>query len=344
VRRNELHDTLVWLGFMTEAEIARQPRWHDWLKKLAAAGRVGRIARAESALWVSAERAELRALWPDVRIEPKVGLPFVREAREWARDDALIEIVRGRLEGLGPVTMATLASSLGLNACEIEAPLASIEAQGFAMRGLFTAGADENEWCERRLLSPIHHYTIKRLRAEIEPVSARDFLRFLFAWQHVDPKTRMAGRSALDAVLAQLEGFEAPAAAWENEILTARLADYDPDWLDKRCLAGYLTWMRLRPRGGAGQRKASPVRTTPIAILPRKASAIWASLSTETNGLRPTPRAEIIADQIWQHGASFFHDLLSEAGMLRSQLEEAIAELVGLGILTSDSFGGCGRC
>ena len=105
----------------------------------------------------------------------------------------------------------------------------------------------------------------------------------------------MAGPKALDAVLAQLEGFEAPAAAWESEILPARLADYDPDWLDERCLAGYLTWMRLRPRGGAGDKKASPLRTTPIAILPRQGSAMWTSLSSEANGVRPSTRAEMVS-------------------------------------------------
>ena len=335
---DELHDALVWLGFMTEAEIDAQARLRDWLKALADTGRVGRVARGARTLWISTERAgQFRALWPQARIEPEVGLLF---SREWSRDDALVEIIRGRLEGLGPVTATSLASSLDMTPGEIAVPLASLEAEGFAMRARFTAGADEDEWCERRLLSRIHHCTIKRLRAEIEPVAARDFLRFLFAWQHVDPRTRMTGRKALDAVLAQLEGFEAPAGAWESEILPARLADYDPDWLDERCLAGYLTWMRLRARGGTGEKKASPLRTTPIAILPRQASAMWTSLSSQGDGLRPSPRAETVAERIRQDGASFFQDLLGQTGLLRSQLEEAIAELVALGIVTSDSFGG----
>src|SRR6185312_388208 len=154
-----------------------------------------------------------------------------------SRDEALIEIIRGRLEGLGPVTASTLCSSLDLKPDEIAIPLASLEAEGFAMRGRFTAGATDEEWCERRLLSRIHHYTIKRLRAEIEPVAARDFLRFLFAWQHAASDERMSGAKALDTILAQLEGFEAPAAAWEAEILPARMADYYPAWLDDRCLA-----------------------------------------------------------------------------------------------------------
>ncbi|MBV9533299.1 MAG: ATP-dependent DNA helicase, partial [Bradyrhizobium sp.] len=338
---DELHDALVWLGFMTEAEVVAQPRWRDWLNELAATGRAGRIVRDGSTFWISAERAsQFRAFRPLVRTASEVGVPFSRDAREWSRDEALIEIIRGRLEGLGPVTTTTLASPLGLKAGDVAVALASLEAEGFAMRGRFTAGATEDEWCERRLLSRIHRYTVRRLRAEIEPVAARDFLRFLFAWQHVDPKTRMEGSKALGTVLAQLEGFEAPAAAWESEILPARLADYDPVWLDERCLAGHLTWMRLRPRSGTSDKKASPLRTTPIAILPRQGSAMWISLPSEANGVRPSARAEMVAEQIRRDGASFFHDLLGDTGLLRSQLEEAIAELVALGILTSDSFGG----
>ncbi len=102
------------------------------------------------------------------------------------------------------------------------------------------------------------------VRAEIEPVAARDFLRFLFDWQHMSADTRMAGPKALDGVTAQLEGFEAPAAAWESEILPSRLAGYEPGWLDERCLAGHIVWTRLRLRNGRtnGGGRPAPVRTT----------------------------------------------------------------------------------
>ena len=220
-------------------------------------------------------------------------------------------------------------------------PLASLEAEGFAMRGRFTADASEEEWCERRLLSRIHHYTIKRLRAEIEPVAARDFLRFLFSWQRVAPEARMAGPKALDTVLAQLEGFEASAAAWEEEILPARVADYDPDWLDEKCLAGHLTWMRLRSRNGAGgEGKASPVRTTPIAILPRRHSGAWTSLSPQHDGAAPSPRAQMVVDYIRQNGASFFSRSARRLRPVALSARGSVAELVALGLVTSDSFVG----
>jgi ATP-dependent Lhr-like helicase len=221
-------------------------------------------------------------------------------------------------------------------------PLAALQAEGFAMRGQFSPDASAEEWCERRLLSRIHHYTLKRLRAEIEPVAARDFLRFLFDWQHLSADGRMAGPQALDTVVAQLEGFEAPAAAWESEILPARLSDYEPSWLDERCLAGRIAWMRLRPRTGRanGNGRPAPVRTTPITLLPRRHVGAWTALATRDAAAQPTPRAQQLADGIKEHGASFFDDLLETSGLLRSQVEDALAELVALGLVTSDSFGG----
>src|SRR5262249_12762361 len=156
--------------------------------------------------------------------------------------------------------------------------------------------APEEEWCERRLLARIHHYTIKRLRAEIEPVAARDFIRFLFRWQHVAPESRMEGAKALDAIVAQLEGFGAPAAAWEREILPARILGYAPSWLDARCLAGQTTWTRLRSRG------SGPVRTTPIALVPRRHVGLWRSL-LPAEDVKPSAKARAVIEFMTAHGA-----------------------------------------
>ena len=248
---DELHDALVWLGFLTSAEIASNPRWSGWLVELAAQKRATHFDVGGSTLWIAAERVpHFRALWPKLKTAPALAFPPPYDKPAWSREDALVEIVRGRLEGLGPVVPDELARCLGLTASELAAPLAALETEGFAMRGRFTPGANGEEWCERRLLSRIHHYTLKRLRAEIEPVAARDFLRFLFDWQHLSADARMTGPKALDRVVAQLEGFEAPAAAWESDILPARIVGYELGWLDERCLAGQIAWMRLRTHNG----------------------------------------------------------------------------------------------
>ncbi|MCD6042239.1 MAG: box helicase domain protein [Burkholderiales bacterium] len=211
------------------------------------------------------------------------------------------------------------------------------------MRGRFTPDAAEDEWCERRLLARIHHYTVKRLRAEIEPVAARDFLRFLFGWQRVAADSRMQGPDAIEVIVAQLEGFEAPAGAWETEILPARIVGYEPSWLDDQCLAGRIAWARLKPRNrrANGERSITPVRTTPITLLARRHARYWASLCAAPDaGARPSPRAQRVVDCMRDQGASFFDELVEGTGLLRSQVEETLAELVALGLLTSDSFGG----
>jgi ATP-dependent Lhr-like helicase len=341
---DELHDALVWLGFLGMDEARAGPGWSDWLSELARHHRVARLHAHEATLWIAAERLpHFQALWPAAKLEPAIAAPAGARA-DCGRDEALVEILRGRLEGLGPVTRDALAAPLGLAENEIAAALAALEAEGFAMRGRFTPDAAGEEWCERRLLARIHGYTVKRLRAEIEPVAARDFLRFLATWQRVAADARMQGPDAVDTVVAQLEGFEAPAGAWESEILPARLAGYEPTWLDDRCLAGQVAWMRLRPRSGrsgnGSESRPTPVRTTPITLVARRRAAHWTSLSSNADDIQPSIRAQAVADHIRQHGASFFDELVEGTGLLRTQVEEALAELVALGLVNSDSFGG----
>jgi ATP-dependent helicase Lhr and Lhr-like helicase len=341
---DELHDALAWLGFLGTHEAQANPGWDGWLSDLARQRRVALLHGPQATVWIAAERLpQFQALWPGAKHDPAIAAPAAQAAREWSYDDALVEILRGRLEGHGPLSGDALASSLGLAASAIAAPLAALEAEGFALRGRFCPAAVADEWCERRLLARIHHYTVKRLRAEIEPVAARDFLRFLPVWQRVTADARMEGPDALETVVAQLEGFEAPAGAWESEILPARLAEYEPFWLDDRCLAGHVAWARLRPRNGRGngtEGRAAPVRTTPITLLARRHAPLWASLSSKADAVHPSPRAQAVADYIHQHGASFFDELVQGTGQLQSQVEEALAELVAWGLVNSDSFGG----
>jgi ATP-dependent Lhr-like helicase len=338
---DELHDALCWLTFLTEEEVQREAAWPALMHELITLNRVTRIVGKGNSLYIAAERIPmLRAVFPDATFEPDLAVPGV-SSKEWARDEALREIVRGRLEGLGPTTAAALAESLGLAVADIDPALLALEAEGSAMRGSFESdSAASSQWCDRRLLARIHRYTVKRLRAEIEPVQARDFLRFLFDWQRVTPATRMQGPDAVPAVLGQLEGFDAPAGAWETEVLPARIAEYDPAWLDEQCLAGRIVWTRLANRAGDAERGAAPVRSTPIALLARRNVKIWSSFTERPEQPQLTPKAQEVAAFIQAHGASFFDEIVEGAHLLPTQVEEALAELVALGMVNSDSFGG----
>ncbi len=319
---DELHDALLWLTFMTDEESRSNPAWPALMEDLALQSRVVRVALQERSVWVAAER---RALFESM-------------------DESLVDIVRGRLEGLGPSTAAQIAESLGLAEPQINGSLLALESEGFAMRGHFTGDSSREEWCERRLLARIHRYTVKRLRAEVEPVTARDFLRFLCEWQRVLPGARMQGSDALAAILAQLEGFESPAGAWETEVIPARIAEYEPQWLDEHCRAGRFIWTRLAARGARSHetvaRGASPIRSTPIVLLARRNVPQWSMFADQSNPALLTSKAQAVADFIREQGASFFDEISENVGMLPSEVEESLAELVAVGLVNSDSFAG----
>jgi ATP-dependent Lhr-like helicase len=338
----ELHDSLLWLGCVSSTEAEAHPEWVGWLKALAADKRVTLMETTGAALWVTSERLNpFRIVWPEAECRPDLH-PAPDAASAQSREEILIEIVRGRLEGLGPVTATALALPLGLEAGDLAPALMALESEGFAMRGRFTPGGNDEEWCGRRLLARIHHYTVRRLRAEIEPVAPRDFLRFLFAWHRVTEDTHLEGPDALPVAIASLEGFEAPAGAWETEILPARIAGYEPNWLDDQCLAGRIAWARLTPAAGSNgrERAASPVRTTPIALMERRRAPLWMALAGIGNAPQPSQRAQAVLDALKAQGALFFDEIVEATGLLRPQTEDALGELVSLGIVNSDSFGG----
>jgi ATP-dependent Lhr-like helicase len=227
---------------------------------------------------------------------------------------------------------------LNLPEAALATAFATLEAQGFALRGRFTGGWEE--WCERRLLARIHRYTVKRLRAEIEPVQARDFLRFLFDWQHVSPDARLKGSDSVAALLGQLEGFEAPASAWETDVIPSRIPEYEPAWLDEHCRAGRFVWARLAPRGAASEKGAAPIRSTPIAFLARRSVRAWSAFAAPRDPEHVSSRAGSELDHLRVHGASYFDDIADQAHMLPVDVEEGLAELVALGMVNSDSFTG----
>ncbi len=345
---DELHDALHTQGLITAVEGARSG-WAGHLDQLIGAKRATRLSIDGRQYWVAAEMLPMiSAIYPGGTLDPPISPPVESTARAWARDEAIVELVRGRLQASGPITARELAEGLAVATSSIDIALAELEAGGFVLRGRFTEDANAPEamhqgdatleWCERRLLARIHRYTIKTLRAEIEPVSPADFMRYLFEWHGITRTPKPEGVESLASVVAQLEGFEVPAAAWENDVLPARLNEYDPHWLDSLCLSGRALWARLTP---AKSLTAAPVRTTPIALLTRRNWSLWHALASapreEINLSHP---ARALFDYLTLHGASFFDDIVAGAGLLKSQAEDALGELVSAGLVNSDSYSG----
>lgn len=252
-------------------------------------------------------------------------------ARTWTREEAIVELLRGRLSFIGPTTASSLASSLGIDERDAEAALIALETEGAVLRGSFEVRG-RIEWCDRRLLARIHRYTLNRLRAEIEPVSAADFMRFLFAWQHVSPSSRLSGTEGLQSIVAKLDGFELAANAWERTVLPLRMDRYDASMLDALCLAGEVGWARL-----SATSTNSPVGSTPVALFLRDNAPSWRAMR-ERSDLETTisDTAKRIVETLRSRGASFPRDL----GIDDDELQRALGELVSAGLIASDGFAG----
>ena len=343
---DEVHEALMTLGAITAAEAHANEHWDAALATLAKSGRATRFVSEETSLWVAAERlAAMRQLYPRVTPQPEIASPRGYEAGFETPEEALRELLRARLGGLGPVTVDELVLQLNLPRAEIEFALAALQAEGTVFQGHVTPGLVDVEWCERHLLARIHRYTLKRLRREIEPVEPRDFVRFLFEWQHVAGASRVSGPEALPAVLAQLEGFEAPASLWEAEVLPARVKDYASSWLDDLCTSGRTMWTRLRPLASGTQGGGrSSLRATPILLLPRRAAPTWSRLASASSSSLDDEalggRAQRVFDFLEANGASFFDEIADGARLLRAELEDALAELVVRGRASCDSYAG----
>ena len=340
---DEVHEALMTLGAITELEAHTNEHWDAALAMLAGSGRATRLVSEEASLWVAAERlAAMRQLYPRAVPQPAIAPPQGYEAGCETPEEALRELLRARLGGLGPVTVDELVAQLGLPRGEIEFALAALQTEGTVFQGHVTPKLAEVEWCERHLLARIHRYTLKRLRREIEPVEPRDFVRFLFEWQHVAGASRVSGPEALPAVLGQLEGFEAPASLWEAEVLPARVKDYASSWLDDLCTSGRTMWTRLRPLASGTQGGGrSSLRTTPILLLPRRAAPTWSRLASAASDDEALGgRAQRVLDFLEANGASFFDEIAEGSRLLRAELEDALAELVVRGRANCDSYAG----
>ncbi|HWC61259.1 MAG TPA: helicase-related protein, partial [Verrucomicrobiae bacterium] len=406
INADELHETLLLLGVMTEAEALRcNPDAPELLKSLASENRAGKFSlspgsrRREEAdspahssrwikaenkrttktspkfhplpkgegrgegegnsksphtskestdanpqfqtFWLAAERLPMiEAIYPSLQTDPPITAPESETKKSWERSDALRELVRGRMEISGPITTDSLAQFFHLPTSEIEQALLALEAEGFVLRGKFHANAQDTEWCDRRLLARIHRLTINRLRAEIQPVTVSEFQRFLLAWQHVSPEHKVEGPEGVEAVLGLLDGYEAPAAAWEPAVLASRVKEYTPQWLDQLCFTGRIGWGRLSPPQNIKARGFTPLRSSPTALFTRANLRHWLELAPPSAIAEFSSDTDIVLKTLAQGGAMFFGEIVHHSGLLQSRVEQALGELAAQGWVTADSFEG----
>jgi ATP-dependent Lhr-like helicase len=335
---DELHEALLGFCLMPVDE-------HAPLFETLAAERRATVMEADGRrFWVPAERVELvRRVYPEARFEARLEAPA--RAIPDTPERCAAEILRGWFECSGPKRAADYERDLALPRDLVDQALAQLEAEGQILRGRFTPGATDTEWCHRRLLARIHRLTIGRLRREIEPVTTAEFYAFLNRWQHLAPGTQLYGVDGTLQIIRQLQGSEFAAAAWETVVLPRRIAKYKPEYLDQLCLAGEVSWGRLSPHPAfereheeARSRRVRPTRVAPLAIFLRE-DAGWLLATPQ-----PSPRdslshpAREVLHAIETRGASFFADLSRATGRLASEVEDGLWELVAAGLVTADGF------
>ncbi len=341
---DELHDALLSLVAIDELEAAT---WKPWLDELIACGRATRVVRPQARdLWIAAENwPVLQAAFSDAVAEPPVELPE-RLLRQVERSDAWIALVRGRVEHSGPITAAEIAEFLNLEESFATASLEALEGQGAVLRGTFTEAAQTGaakggEWCDRRLLARIHRLTLRGLRDQIQPVEPRAYLHFLTRYHHLVPENQWGGAVGVREAIAQLQGFELPAGAWERRVLAARIGEYDPEWLDHLFMAGEVVWGRLNPPRRSEDdppSAAALTRVVPISILLREELPTLLPPEREPPAGAIRGGAEQVLEALTARGALFFGELKTATGLLPTHLEEALRELAALGLVTSDAF------
>jgi ATP-dependent Lhr-like helicase len=332
---DELHDVLLSQVALPAEEGSR---WLNYFEELRSAGRTATVVSAQRSLWVATERWPLiQVIWPGAQASPEVSVPSgVR--RDWPREEALVCLVRGRMECLGPTTVAALARDLGLDPPDVEIALLALENQGSVLRGRFT-GEAQVEWCDRRLLARMHRFTLEGLRRQIAPVAAEQFIRFLVRYQHLESQTRLRGQTGLLSLIEQLEGFEAPVGHWEKYLLPARMHAYDGSWLDSLTFSGQAAWGRLRPLATAPR---ALTRSTPISIVLRDHQP-WL-LPPAQEGFDPSLEAALGSnaraayEAFVRHGALFSNQLGAILQLVPAQVEGVLGELAAAGLVTSDGF------
>jgi ATP-dependent Lhr-like helicase len=362
---DELHDLL-----MTLFVLRPQPRWQAWYDELAGAGRAGAFLAAEDLLWCSTERRTVLApLFAGVLVSAgSPSAPVVPAGKAMDAESVAAELLRGYLDVRGPSTAGSLARATALGASDVSLALIRLETEGFALRGRFTDPDGEEEFCARRVLTRIHGYTRARKRESAEPVTARDFMRFLLRWQHVTPDTRREGSRGVVAVVEQLQGFELAAGAWEKHIFPARVTGYRREWLDEACLDGGIAWGRLSLRGEpdevprragltssrgltpagaltaphdlAPSRGLTPSRATPVTLTIRDDLGwLLRAARGEYCPAEPRPgRTADVLEALRAGGALFPPDLARLTGRLPAEVEEALWDGVARGLVTADGF------
>jgi len=299
-----------------------------WLTGLESARRVIRVRIAGQQRWAAVEDAG--------RLQDALGTPLpvgVAEAFTEPVPDPLGDLLGRYARTHGPFTAASAAVRFGLGAAVVTETLRRLAVTGRVVEGelrpVESGGGRGTDWCDAEVLRTIRRRSLAALRAEVEPVPARDLARFLPAWQGVGASMR--GVEGLIRAVEQLAGAVVPASALETLVLPARVPGYTPALLDELTAAGEVIW------SGHG---SLPGDDGWVALHPADLGPL--TLPEPDPEFAPGELHRAVLDVLTGGGAYFFRALSDAVGArLGAQddaaLSAALWDLTWAGLLTNDT-------
>jgi ATP-dependent helicase Lhr and Lhr-like helicase len=308
---NELAAVLDDLGDLTRAEIADRVLGDAdaLIAALVAERRIAEVEFGDRRTWIPATDATLYA-----------GL-----ATEAGLERLALRVLRTR----GPMTADALAARYGLAGAEVMPALERLVLRGVVRRGTFVAEAEGPQYVHVAVLDEIQRRQVHARRLPRPVVTAEQFSAFLLRRHHLHPEHRLVGPPGVLAALELLQGEDFPARVWEQDLLPARVEDYQREWLDRLGLSGEIVWTVFEPGGGDRGRAGR------IGVALRE-NAGWLREAGERPELDPSVKNVLLHLQL--RGASFARDLARATGLDPARALAALWELFRAGLATPDTF------
>ena len=318
---DDAYDGLYLAGIINQREFQRSSsETREYLEELRRNQRVVQLEATSGAVWVTWERAPA---WQSLHQHP-------------GDLELLAEFALSVLQTRGPQSVEDIAQLLNLPAQSVERGLSLLESRGQIFQGRFDPSIEGISWCERLVLDRLHRLTLNLRRQQVSPIESADFMHFLLHWQHLAGPARMTGADALTPVLTQLEGYPISAAAWEQDILPARILNYQSSWLDALGSSGRIAWVGL----SQGDEQLTPKRLVsniPISLVPRSELHHWTLIAEDLS--HPPGEVGQVFEELAK-GDLFFDELVSRTQLPETRVEKALSEGVASGRIRCDQFAG----
>ena len=313
-------DLLRRLGPLTDAELAVRGVDPAWLDELASARRAVRLVVAGEQRWTAVE--DVSRLRDALGVPPPMGIAtaFLEPVA-----DPLGDLVARYARTHGPFTAADVAARLGVGIAVARDALERLGAMQRVVSGEFRPGGSGTEWCDVDVLRQLRRRSLAVLRKEIEPVPATALARFLPRWQGVG--RRLQGPEGVLAVVDQLRGAAIPASVLERHVLAARLADYQPSWLDELTASGELVW------SGMG---ALPGNDGWVAL--HLGDDLAATLRAPQSDVLDDPQLAELLGLLPPGAAVFARGLAQQWQRSEAEVLDALWQLVWAGYVTNDTL------